>query len=69
VFLCNFRYIGAPSEFGVDLNPKHPYVIGRNFVYLSDLERYGHVKLLGPLNEVYQFVLLRRELGSVFAGL
>jgi hypothetical protein len=69
VFLCNFRYMGALSEFSVDLNPKHSHVIGRNFAYLSDLERCGHIKLLGPLGEVYQFVLLRRELGSVFAGL
>jgi hypothetical protein len=58
VFLYNFRYIRALSEFNVDLNPKHPYIIGRNFSYLSDLERYGHVELLRPLGEVNQFVLL-----------
>jgi hypothetical protein len=69
VFLYNFRYIRALSKFGVNLNLKHPYVIGRNFLYLSDLERCGYVKLLRPLNEVNQFILLRRELGSVFASL
>jgi hypothetical protein len=52
MFLYNFRYIRALSEFGVDLNPKHPYIIGRNFLYLSDLKRCGYVKLLRPLSEV-----------------